>query len=112
MITSIQQGTQDTVGALNSSAEHAGHTLQRANNAGNALAKITASISQINQRNRVIASAAEQQALVARDVDRSLVNIRALSTQTAAGASQTSAASQELSRLAVDLNGLVTRFVV
>ncbi|SFB18109.1 methyl-accepting chemotaxis protein [Pseudomonas sp. NFPP24] len=112
MITGIQRGTQDTVEALNSSAEHAGQTLQRANSAGSALEKITAAISQISQRNLVIASAAEQQALVARDVDRSLVNIRDLSTQTAAGATQTSAASQELSRLAVDLNGLVTRFVL
>ncbi|WP_395611125.1 methyl-accepting chemotaxis protein [Pseudomonas sp. B22129] len=112
MINGIQQGTQDTVGALNSSAEHAGQTLQRANSAGNALEKITAAISQISQRNLVIASAAEQQALVAREVDRSLVNIRDLSTQTAAGATQTSAASQELSRLAVDLNGMVTRFVL
>ena len=112
MISGIQQGTQDTVEALNSSAEHAGQTLQRANSAGSALEKITAAISQISQRNLVIASAAEQQALVARDVDRSLVNIRDLSTQTAAGATQTSAASQELSRLAVDLNGLVTRFVL
>ncbi|WP_248731321.1 methyl-accepting chemotaxis protein [Pseudomonas sp. MWU13-2517] len=112
MIIGIQQGTQGTVDALNSSAEHASQTLQRANSAGSALEKITAAISQISQRNLVIASAAEQQALVARDVDRSLVNIRDLSTQTAAGATQTSAASQELSRLAVDLNGLVTRFVV
>ncbi|MHA6573885.1 methyl-accepting chemotaxis protein [Pseudomonas yamanorum] len=112
MINGIQQSTQDTVGALNSSAEHAGQTLQRANSAGCALEKITAAISQISQRNLVIASAAEQQALVAREVDRSLVNIRNLSTQTAAGATQTSAASQELSRLAVDLNGLVTRFVL
>ena len=112
MITGIQQGTQDTVGALTSSAEHASQTLQRANSAGSALEKITAAISQINQRNLVIASAAEQQASVAREVDRSLVNIRDLSTQTAAGATQTSAASQELSRLAVDLNGLVTRFIV
>lgn len=112
MITGIQQGTQGTVEALNSSAEHAGQTLQRANSAGSALEKITAAISQISERNLVIASAAEQQALVARDVDRSLVNIRDLSTQTAAGATQTSAASQELSRLAVDLNGMVTRFVL
>jgi len=59
-----------------------------------------------------IASAAEQQALVAREVDENLVTIRDLSTQTAAGATQTSAASQELSRLAVDLNALVTRFVI
>ena len=49
---------------------------------------------------------------MAREVDRNLVNIRDLSLQTSAGANQTSAASQELARLAVDLNGLVTRFRV
>ncbi|WP_446739606.1 methyl-accepting chemotaxis protein [Pseudomonas sp. TH41] len=112
MINNIQQGTGATVSALQSSAEQANLTLRRANSAGQALEKITASISQINERNLVIASAAEQQALVAREVDQNLVNIRDLSTQTAAGATQTSAASQELSRLAVDLNGLVTRFVI
>lgn len=112
MISGIQTGTQDTVGAMQNSASRAEQTLQRASGAGQALEKITAAISQINQRNLVIASAAEQQSLVAREVDRSLVNIRDLSTQTAAGATQTSAASQELSRLAVDLNGLVTRFVL
>jgi methyl-accepting chemotaxis protein len=112
MITNIQQGTGTTVSALQSSAEHANQTLHRANSAGHALEKITASISQINERNLVIANAAEQQALVAREVDHNLVNIRDLSTQTAAGATQTSAASHELSRLAVDLNGLVTRFVI
>ncbi|WP_392886266.1 methyl-accepting chemotaxis protein [Pseudomonas migulae] len=112
MINNIQQGTGATVSALQSSAEQANQTLRRANSAGSALEKITASISQINERNLVIASAAEQQALVAREVDQNLVNIRDLSTQTAAGATQTSAASQELSRLAVDLNGLVTRFVI
>jgi len=112
MISSIQTGTQDTVGAMRNSASQAEQTLHRASGAGQALEKITAAISQINQRNLVIASAAEQQSLVAREVDRSLVNIRDLSTQTAAGATQTSAASQELSRLAVGLNGLVTRFVL
>ena len=112
MISSIQTGTQNTVGAMQNSASQAEQTLQRASSAGQALEKITAAISQINQRNLVIASAAEQQSLVAREVDRSLVNIRDLSTQTAAGATQTSAASQELSRLAVGLNGLVTRFVL
>jgi methyl-accepting chemotaxis protein len=112
MISSIQTGTQQTVGAMQNSATQAEQTLQRASGAGQALEKITAAISQINQRNLVIASAAEQQSLVAREVDRSLVNIRDLSTQTAAGATQTSAASQELSRLAVDLNALVTRFVL
>jgi methyl-accepting chemotaxis protein len=45
-------------------------------------------------------------------VDRNLVNIRDLSLQSAAGANQTSAASHELSRLAVELNQMVGKFRV
>ena len=80
--------------------------------AGTALELITQAISSINERNLVIASASEEQAQVAREVDRNLVNIRDLSLQSSAGANQTSAASQELSRLAIDLNNLVARFKV
>jgi methyl-accepting chemotaxis protein len=110
MISAIQTGTDDTVQALQMSSEQAEETLLTAGDAGAALEKITLSVGRINERNLVIASAAEEQAQVAREVDRGLVSIRDLSTQTAAGATQTSAASQELARLAVDLNGLVTRF--
>ncbi|ENA34344.1 hypothetical protein HMPREF1487_05998 [Pseudomonas sp. HPB0071] len=110
MIGSIQQGTGQTVQALQSSAERARSTLEKANAAGEALSTITSNVADINDRNLLIASASEQQAQVAREVDRSLVSIRDLSVQTAAGAQQTSVAIQELARLAVDLNGLVRRF--
>lgn len=110
MIGSIQAGTRSTVDALVSSAGQAEQTLLAAASAGSALEKITGSIALINERNLIIASASEQQAAVAREVDRSLVSIRDLSMQTAAGANQTSAASQELARLAIDLNALVSRF--
>ena len=76
------------------------------------LEQIAQRVSQINEMNLVIASAAEEQAQVAREVDRNLVNIRDLSLQSSAGANQTSAASQELARLAIDLNNLVARFQV
>jgi methyl-accepting chemotaxis protein len=69
-------------------------------------------VSGIDERNLVIASAAEEQAQVAREVDRNLVRIRDLSVQTAAGAEQTRAASQQLSELAVELNGQIRRFRV
>ena len=51
----------------------------------------------------MIASAAEEQAHVAREVDRNLVNIRDVAVQTTQGAEQTRGASHELSRLANDL---------
>ncbi|MHC6226848.1 methyl-accepting chemotaxis protein [Pseudomonas sp. X10] len=112
MIASIQSGTDRAVGAMHDSQGRANSTLDVARAADEALEIITESITSINQKNLVIASASEEQAQVAREVDRNLVNIRDLSMQTAAGANQTSAASQELSRLAVELNGMVSKFRV
>ncbi len=110
MIGSIQSGTGQAVDSMRNSTERAESTLNIARGAGLSLDTINTAIVEINERNLVIASAAEEQAQVAREVDRNLVNIRDLSVQSAAGANQTSAASAELSRLAVDLNSMVGRF--
>ncbi len=110
MISGIQQGTDQATSAMQNSTQRANGTLELARAAGAALAEITEAISHITERNLVIASASEEQAQVAREVDRNLVNIRDLAQQTSAGAHETSAASQDLSRLAVDLNTLVNRF--
>ena len=112
MIAGIQNGTERAVTAMHSSQGRATGTLEVAEGAGQALEVIAEAMASINQRNLVIASASEQQAQVAREVDRNLVNIRDLAMQTSAGANQTSAAAQDLSRLAVDLNGMVAKFKV
>ncbi|MDP9525225.1 methyl-accepting chemotaxis protein [Pseudomonas protegens] len=112
MIGGIQQGTDQAVSSMQQSNSRAHSTLEVAKAAGQALEEIASAFTLINERNIVIASASEQQAAVAREVDRNLMNIRNLALQTSAGANQTSAASQELSRLAVDLNSMVARFSV
>lgn len=110
MIGDVQTGADDAVAAMNKSLTWANNTQTLAQNAGEALQRITASVAKINERNLVIASASEEQAQVAREVDRNLLNIQDLSTQTAAGAHQTNASSQDLSRLATSFNVLVSKF--
>ncbi|WP_339455670.1 methyl-accepting chemotaxis protein [Pseudomonas sp. EA_65y_Pfl1_P120] len=110
MIGEVQVGADGAVAAMNKSLTWANNTQALAQNAGEALQRITASVAMINERNLVIASASEEQAQVAREVDRNLLNIQDLSTQTAAGANQTNAASQDLSRLATSFNALVSKF--
>ncbi|MEK1835131.1 MAG: methyl-accepting chemotaxis protein [Pseudomonas sp.] len=112
MVAGIQNGTGEAVSSMQQSNQRTQSTLEMARAAGIALEQITQSIQLINERNLVIASASEEQAQVSREVDRNLVNIRDLATQSAAGANQTSAATHELSRLAVDLNAMVARFVI
>ena len=112
MISKVQGGTAAAVESMKGSVEHAGKTLTVAEQAGGALEQIYQKAGQIGERNLLIASASEEQAAVAREVDRNIVNISDLSTQSAAGANQTSAATYELARLATDLNTLVARFVI
>ncbi|RMU23134.1 Methyl-accepting chemotaxis protein, partial [Pseudomonas savastanoi pv. glycinea] len=78
--------------------------------AGSALLEITESIDNITERNVLIATASEEQAQVAREVDRSLVSIRDLSSQASDGSQQTAVATSELSKLAVELNRMVNQF--
>ncbi|MFK3800247.1 methyl-accepting chemotaxis protein [Pseudomonas sp. NPDC088444] len=112
LVGDIRQGTDQAVAAMQGSNNRARSTLELAQSAGVALDEIALAISQITERNTVIASASEQQAQVAREVDRNITNIRDLALQSSAGANQTAAASQDLSRLATDLNGMVGEFAV
>ncbi len=110
MIAAIQAGTEKAVQAMRGSSQEATNTLQVADEARAALGQIVDSIGMINERNLQIATASEEQAHVAREVDRNLVSIRDLSIQSASGANQTAAACSELAHLAQGLNSLVGRF--
>jgi methyl-accepting chemotaxis protein len=112
MIQGIQKDSTLAVQSMKQSSQEAGSTLQIAQEAGLAIKQITVAISDINDRNLLIATASEEQAQVARSVDQNLVSIRDLSAQSSSAASQTSLASNELSQLAVSLNRLVARFSV
>lgn len=110
MITGIQSGTSTAAMSMDETTYQAEKTLHLAEAAGQALAEITESVLQINERSLLISTAAEEQAAVAREVDRSLISIHDLSTRTAADSHKTSVVSDELSKLTAGLNGLVERF--
>jgi methyl-accepting chemotaxis protein len=112
MVGAMRSGSAQALESMQTSSQRASETLTLAQGAGASLTDITSSINQISERNLVIASAAEEQAQVAREVDRNIVNIRDLSMQSTQGANQISASSNELSRLAGDLNQVVARFKV
>lgn len=112
LIGKVKRSTDETVQAMQTTAAQTTDTLDRAGRTDDALNLIAAAVGAINERNVVIATAAEQQAQVAREVDRNLVRIRDLSQQTSRGAEQTSAASQDLSTLATQLKAMTGRFKV
>ncbi|KTB55896.1 methyl-accepting chemotaxis protein [Pseudomonas syringae] len=110
MVGHIQLGTKSTLAALEVSTEQAQRTKQQAESANAVLATIAHSVMVIDERNTVIASASEEQALVAREVDRNLVRIRDLSTQSAVRTGQTGSASQSLAELASGLTTTLRQF--
>ena len=110
LVHDVNQGTQQNVSSLQSSAEHACHTLQQAEATDQALLEITTASEAIREQNRTIAAGANEQVQIAHIVDSALASIRTLSTQTATGAMQTSRSSIELLALASELNRTVQRF--
>jgi methyl-accepting chemotaxis protein len=112
MIGNIRLDTGHAVTAMQSSSNLVRATLEVAQRSGDALDEITRSISQINERNMMIASATEEQALVAREVDRNLMGIRNLSEQVLLGAQHTHTAGHDLAHMAGALHQTVARFKV
>ncbi|KPY42036.1 Uncharacterized protein ALO52_03435 [Pseudomonas syringae pv. primulae] len=110
MISTVKNGADDAVQAMEKSKTLAVHTRTLATDAGHAIERITEGVNKINESNIVIASASEQQAQVAREIDRNLINIRDLSNRTAAGAHQITTSSHELSKIAASFNILVEKF--
>ncbi|WP_283101000.1 methyl-accepting chemotaxis protein [Pseudomonas sp. MWU13-2517] len=112
MIARIQSCSSEAVASMALNRDEAMDSLKVAHEAGVAITQITQAITDINERNLMIATASEQQAQVARSVDQNLISIRDLSIQSSSAASQTSTASHELSRLAVDLKQIVGKFSI
>jgi methyl-accepting chemotaxis protein len=112
MISTIQSESKQAVDAMSNSKEQASQSIFVAQEANASLDEIAVAIVRINERNLLIATASEEQALVAREVDRNLITIREASIRSSEGASKTASASGEMSSLAVTLNNLVKRFIV
>lgn len=112
MVTTIREGSDHAVSAMKESTEQATQTRTLARQSGDALREIMNSVLQINEQNMVIASASEEQAQVAREVDRNLINIRNLSIVSTEQARQTVSASEELEQLGHSLTRLVAGFKI
>ncbi|WP_394171047.1 methyl-accepting chemotaxis protein [Saccharospirillum alexandrii] len=112
IIQAVETSSEQAAGTLRDSDTDAQHTLDAGHEAGEALVAIADLVNTINDRNTASASAAEQQAQVAKEVDKNLVNLRDLAANTATGADQTRSSSRDLASLADNLNRLVKRFEV
>ena len=112
LIVGLQSGTQQVATIMDNSRGLTESSVELTRRAGNALGNITRTVSTIQAMNSQIATAAEQQSAVAEEINRSVLNVRDISEQTAAASEETAASSTELARLGTHLQALVGRFRV
>lgn len=110
MISRLHEGVQATVSAMAGSQKQAEHTVNFAAGALESFSKIKGFVGILNQMNEQIASAAEQQSIVAEDINRNVMQIKGGTELTASAADQVSRSSLELKQIASRLSGHVNYF--
>ncbi|RMR09384.1 methyl-accepting chemotaxis protein [Pseudomonas syringae pv. helianthi] len=112
LISGLHTRTTQVATILDNSQALTENSVELTRNAGASINNMTQAISTIETMNHQIAAAAEEQSAVAEEINRSVLNVRDISEQTASASEETAASSVELARLGVHLQSLVSRFKV
>ncbi|TCK17408.1 methyl-accepting chemotaxis protein [Thiogranum longum] len=110
MIQRLQDGAVNAVKVMEGAQSKAQGSSDHVEKVAEALASIAGAVSNINDMNTMIASAAEEQSSVAAEMQSNMNNIRGVSDRSAEGAKQTAQASEELARLAAEQQELMAQF--
>lgn len=109
-IERLQARAEQAVKVMENGKKQATTSVEQAASAGEAIASISDKIDTINDMNNLIANAAEQQSIVAEEINRNISNISSVSNETSVGARNTTAACRELLTLASQLKEMVGQF--
>ncbi|WP_204126540.1 methyl-accepting chemotaxis protein [Pseudomonas ogarae] len=112
LVAGLQSGTERVSLVMKNSRSLTDSCVALTQNAGLSLANITRTVSSIQSMNQRIATAAEQQSIVADEISRSITSVRDVCEQTAAASDETAASSVELARLGNQLQEMVGHFRV
>jgi methyl-accepting chemotaxis protein len=109
-IERLQAGAREAAATMDRGREMARVGVGQASEADGALTRIAGAVASISDMNLQIASAAQEQSAVAREINANVVRISEVASESSRSADQTAAASQRLSDLATELKGLVATF--
>lgn len=112
MILSLQNGVDNAVKAMEISHQKAGQTVTNSSEVGRMLEHILQATARIVEFNTQIASAGEEQTMVASEIERNVQQISDVGILTAEGAKGTVKACQKMTRQAENLKQVVTTFRV
>jgi methyl-accepting chemotaxis protein len=109
MIEGLQGGTREAVKDMQASAAITLESVEQAEQAGQSLADITASVARIRDGNQEVASAVEQQSQAAEAITLSVVQIRDVTERTVEQTRRSAATSEQLAALAHQLTNPVSK---
>lgn len=110
IIEQLQHEAKEAVTVMGNAKNSAELRREQVQSADQGLSAIAERVTQIRQLNSRMSQAADNQSRVAQHVGQSIANIGQLTERTAQDAGQTNAASNELVKLAAQLNELVGQF--
>ncbi|MCG9581841.1 methyl-accepting chemotaxis protein [Vibrio tubiashii] len=112
MIEQLQAGASSVSAAMNESKNTAVDAVDKAQAADGALQRIREAIQRISDMNMQIASAAEEQSLVAEEINSNTVKIKDLSTQVADSAEEANMAMQVQTENVREQDAILNKFIV
>lgn len=110
MIEQLQGGARNAVQAMETAQKRAHAGSECVAKAAQSLSMIAHEVGTINDMNTQIATASEEQSSVAEEINRNITTISLIADTTSADATQNSQISEDLVRLAGELNRLVSQF--
>jgi methyl-accepting chemotaxis protein len=110
MIEALQNGASKAVTVMNTGKAKASDCVTQSEEADTALETITHAVHEAFDRSSQIATAAEEQSVVANEISENLESIVAIAEQTTEGSQQTATSSSEVARLAEELQNSVQEF--
>lgn len=110
MVESLQGHTKQAVDVMETNKRHAEQMASQAVNASASIDKIVDTVVHIMDMTTQVASASEQQSMVAKEIDSNVALVTDASHTSVAASEQVAVASEELARMATELQGEVTHF--
>jgi len=110
MIEALQLGAGKAVTVMDAGQSKAADCVNQSEEADKALETITHAVHEAFDRSSQIATAAEEQSVVAHEISENLESIVAIAEQTTAGSQQTAASSSEVAKLSEELQQSVQEF--
>jgi len=112
MIQLLQAGTKESVELVQEGGEVVAKTVELTQQASQSLTNIISSITSISDSNILVASAAEEQSSISKEISANVSEIDNVIGRIVEGSRETSSSADNLSAVSSELQGLIRQFKI